>query len=171
MLEDRSKLGQPFSKEPSMRVRDLMTKQVHACRRQDSLASAARTMWEEDCGYLPVISDGGHLTGVITDRDICMAAYTKGKVLADLTIGDVMARGIYACRASDNVITALNTMRSKRVRRLPVVDQEGISIGVLSIADIIRGSLAPDADNQGFTCKDVIEALAEISEPRLVVAG
>jgi CBS domain-containing protein len=57
-----------------MRIRDLMTKPAVTCSQDDSLNTAARLMWEHDCGTVPVLGDDGKVVGILTDRDICMAA-------------------------------------------------------------------------------------------------
>ena len=51
---------------------------VGICAASDSINDAARIMWERDCGCVPVVDDGGNVIGMITDRDICMAADTQG---------------------------------------------------------------------------------------------
>jgi CBS-domain-containing membrane protein len=63
-----------------MRVEQLMTRDVKVCRAEDTLSRAAQLMWEHDCGCVPVIGTNGdgRLVGIITDRDIAMAAYTQG---------------------------------------------------------------------------------------------
>jgi CBS domain-containing protein len=57
-----------------MKVKEIMTPNAKACTPTDTLAAAARFMWDNDCGILPVVKDGGKVVGLITDRDICMAA-------------------------------------------------------------------------------------------------
>ena len=63
-----------------MRVEQLMSRPVHCCRPEDTLACAAQLMWDHDCGCVPVVAaDGTGLAGIITDRDICMCAYFQNK--------------------------------------------------------------------------------------------
>ena len=69
-----------------MKVAELMTRSVLAAHPQDSLARAAQMMWDHDCGALPVIDDSGRVLGMITDRDVCMAAYTQGRPLAEIPV-------------------------------------------------------------------------------------
>ncbi|MBA3541520.1 MAG: CBS domain-containing protein, partial [Deltaproteobacteria bacterium] len=59
----------------------MMTRSVHTCQPTDTLAAAAKLMWEHDIGALPVVDQVGHVVGMITDRDACMAAYTRGDAL------------------------------------------------------------------------------------------
>ena len=64
-----------------MQVRELMTDSPSSCSPNDSANEAARVMWDCDCGVVPVVDDSGHVAGIVTDRDICMAAFKQGKPL------------------------------------------------------------------------------------------
>jgi CBS domain-containing protein len=128
-----------------MQVNAIMTRQVQSCRPDDSLEYAAQLMWDHDCGCVPVCeaSDGvSRAVGVITDRDICMGALFQGKPLRDLRVRDAMAQRLLACRPQHSLEEAARTMRDARVRRLPVVDDQGALIGMLSLADIAREAAA-----------------------------
>jgi len=121
-----------------VRVEQLMTREVKVCSEADTLNRAAQLMWESDCGCIPVIStngDGG-VIGVVTDRDIAMAAYTQGKSLSAIPVSTVMAREVIACHASDGISQAEALMRDYEVRRLPVLDQDEHLVGMLSINDL-----------------------------------
>jgi len=125
-----------------MRVQDLMTKQVFSCRPEDSLETAAQLMWEHDCGCIPVCEGGdsgvNHTIGVVTDRDICMNALFRGKPLRDLRVGDAMAKEVRVCHSDDTLRVAERTMRDAQIRRLPVVDEAGALLGMISLADLAR---------------------------------
>ncbi len=123
-----------------MLVENLMTRRSQACQPGDSLADAARLMWEHDCGCIPVCSgDGAHrVIGMITDRDICMDALFQGKALNDLRVSDAMSKSLTTCRPSDSFAQAERIMREARVRRLPVVNADGALLGMLSLADLAR---------------------------------
>jgi CBS domain-containing protein len=126
---------------------------VRTCTPADSLQVPAQIMWEQDCGSVPVIADDGKLVGMITDRDICMAAYLRHQPLHECAVADVMSRPAVASRPSDPVEKAETTMREKRIRRLPVIEADGHLVGILSLNDIILASrhgqrsrdLAPEA--------------------------
>lgn len=124
-----------------MRVQDLMTRQAQSCRPEDTLERAAQLMWNHDCGCLPVCSgENGtlHTIGVITDRDICMNALFQRKSLRELRVSDAMSRGVWSCYASDPLARAERTMQQARVRRLPVLDDSGSLVGMISLADLAR---------------------------------
>ena len=124
-----------------MRVEQIMTRNVRTCRPGDSLSTAARIMWEGDCGCVPVVEedeDGARVVGMITDRDICMAGYTQGRLLSAIRVDSAMARQVRSCRPTDSIAEALNILQTQQVRRLPVVDNGDHLIGMLSLADAAR---------------------------------
>src|SRR5271168_179398 len=79
----------------SMKVEQLMTRNIEACKARETLNRAAQIMWERDCGFIPVIASNGDgaLIGVITDRDIAMATYIQGKPPLAIALSSVMTRG------------------------------------------------------------------------------
>ncbi len=122
---------------PQTNVRSLMATGIRSCRPDDSLNHVAQLMWNTDCGAIPVLSDAT-VVGIVTDRDLCMAAYTQGKPPADIRVETAMSKELFSCAADDSIATALATMGEKRVRRLPVLDTSGKLVGLLTIADVAR---------------------------------
>src|SRR5207249_11540387 len=80
----------PARGELSMRVGDFMTSPAVFCRPEANLAAVAALMWDKDCGALPVVSEDGKVTGMITDRDICVALGTRNKRASEVTVRDVI---------------------------------------------------------------------------------
>jgi CBS domain-containing protein len=164
-------------KEPLMYVQDLMTRQAHACRPEDSLERAAQLMWDYDCGCLPVCTgsdDGGRRTvGVITDRDICMNALFLRKPLRELRVSEAMSGDVLTCRASDPLAEAERTMQQRRVRRLPVLDDSGSLVGMISLADLaLEAARERRRVSREVTEKDVGDTLAAICQsPRRTLAA
>lgn len=153
-----------------MRVDQIMTRTVQTCRQSDRLDAAARIMWEHDCGCVPVVAEGdgaGRVVGMITDRDVCMAAWTQGQPLAAIPVSTAMAREVRSCRASDSVADALRIMEHDQLRRLPVVDNDGRVVGILSLTDAAREAArehgGPAHDVPDMRIAEVLEA---ISAPR-----
>lgn len=150
-----------------MKVADLMTSKVRTCTLNDSLNAAANVMWEHDCGFVPVLDAAGKLAGVVTDRDICMAAFFHGVRLAELPVREVMARDLHTLRPEAPLLDALELMRRMQVRRLPIVDGEGALVGVLSLADVAaawrRRALV---DGRELRDDDVSEVLSAVSRSR-----
>jgi CBS domain-containing protein len=98
---------------------------------------AAQLMWDGDCGAVPVFSSDGPV-GIITDRDICMASYTRGRPLSELQVGSAMSKNLFSCASDDSVADALKVMGDKRVRRLAVLGPARNLVGMLALADIAR---------------------------------
>jgi CBS domain-containing protein len=119
-------------------VSDLMTTAVRSCTTNDHLQRVAQIMWESDCGVVPVVNGDGRLVGMITDRDICMAAYTQGKPLSHIGVFHAMAKEVHGVHDTDRVEAAEDLMRRVRVRRVPVVDGDGRLKGILSMNDLAR---------------------------------
>ena len=120
-----------------MIVNDIMSSNVKSCSTDTSLAQVAIMMWENDCGSVPVVNDNRPV-GIVTDRDIAMCCALNNRAPSELSVLIVMAdRTLYTCTTTDTVEDALAVMKDKKVRRLPVVDEEGCLAGMLSIDDII----------------------------------
>jgi len=128
--------------EPT-RVRDVMTREPRTCMPSDPLNQVAQQLWEGDCGALPVIDHDRHVVGMITDRDVCMAAYTKGLPLSQISVSSAMSSGVYTCRPGDSLRSIMDLMSTHQVRRLPVVDEQGRLVGIVSLADVARLGQAP----------------------------
>ena len=97
------------AKESAMKVKEIMSANAKVCTLTDSLSSAASLMWENDCGILPVVAEGGKVVGLITDRDICMAANLNNRHLWNIAVEDVISGKVYACKPEDDVRSALKT--------------------------------------------------------------
>ena len=119
-----------------MTVEQIMNRNIKVCGPQESLNRAAQIMWEGSCGAVPVVNEQFRPIGFLTDRDICMAAYTQGKSLAELRVETAMAHRIVSCKADEDLRAAARTMRDSHVRRLLVVNREGQLAGLLTLDDL-----------------------------------
>lgn len=119
-----------------MNVKRLMKHQVRTCRPDDSLNEVAQIMWDEACGSVPVVDEHYRPVGFLTDRDICIAAYTQGRPLRELKVESAMARSVISCGSEEDLEHAARLMRENCVRRLPVVDAHGVLVGLLSLDDV-----------------------------------
>lgn len=120
-----------------MKVREVMTNNPAFCGPESTLEEASFLMRKHNCGFLPVVGDGGNVIGVITDRDMCIALGTRNRKPSDVRAWDVMPHKLFTCMEGDDVHCALKTLRGARIRRLPVIDRDGSLVGVLSIDDIV----------------------------------
>ena len=121
-----------------MRVEKVMHRPVVTVKSDENLGNAARLMWEEDCGALPVVDAENRVIAMITDRDVCMAAYTQGLPLESIPVSRAMSNELFAVRPNDEVAVAEKQMGERQVRRLPVIDADGRALGILSLNDLAR---------------------------------
>jgi CBS-domain-containing membrane protein len=119
-------------------------------------------MWEHDCGIVPVLDAEGKLVGVVTDRDICMAAFFHGARLSELPVREVMARDLHTLRPEASLHDALALMRRMQVRRVPVVDDAGALVGIFSLADLAN----PAATGREVRDDDLRAVIAAVSRSR-----
>jgi CBS domain-containing protein len=150
-----------------MKVQDAMNENVKFCQPDTNLAEATAMMWEYDCGALPVVVDGGKAIGVITDRDLAIAAGTKNRPASEIQVGEVMSRNLFAASAEDDLHTALTLMRKEKVRRLPVTNPEGVLKGILCLNDVALLAEHPDVKTASqVTYEDVVRTLKALCEHR-----
>jgi CBS domain-containing protein len=138
-----------------MKVKDLMTSSPKSCSTFTTLNGAAQIMWDNDCGFVPVVDNEGRVAGVITDRDICMAAYLQGGALTGALVTSAMSKQVFCCRPDDDVSAAEEIMRDKQVRRLPVLDGQSRLVGIISLNDIAREG---ERELEGKAARQVTDA-------------
>src|SRR5580700_9245902 len=119
-----------------MKVQDIMVKGVRYCTPETNLGTVTEVFWEQGCGALPVV-ENGRAIGMITDRDVSIALGTRNAKAGDTLVRDVALPKVFFSLAEDDIHTALSTMRAQQVRRLPVVNNEGALVGILSLDDIV----------------------------------
>ena len=145
-------------------VETLMTRNPACCRPDTTLNEATHLMWINDCGSLPVVAgeNGSSVVGMITDRDICMAAYHTGKKLTELPVREAMSKKVFSAAPNDEIADAARIMRTGMVRRVPVTDENGRLQGVLTLAHLARAT----ENGGGAVGKGMLaEVLASISQP------
>jgi CBS domain-containing protein len=119
-----------------MKVQDVMTYDVQKCSPETNLAAAAMQMWRGDFGVMPIVA-GGKVVGMITDRDICIAAATKHRDPANIRVKEVISGQVYGCSPDTDIHEALKIMQQKQVRRLPIISAEdGRLAGILAMNDV-----------------------------------
>jgi len=122
----------------AMNVQDIMTTDVATCGSDTNLEAIASMMWNRNCGAIPVLNQSGQPVGVVTDRDIAMGCALNHKPLWELTAQDILGgREVHFCQATDSIKSSLQQMSQNHIRRLPVVNNEGHLVGMLSLGDIV----------------------------------
>lgn len=144
-----------------MTARELMSTPPQTCRPSTDLAAVTQLMWNHDCGFVPVVDAGGHVAGVITDRDICIAAATRRLLPERISADQAMSTSVHACMPDDDVEAVLAAMKAHQVRRVPVVDGNGHLQGVVSLNDVVRAVGKKGAP----TAAAVVATLAGICAP------
>lgn len=153
-----------------MNAQDWMNGEVRTCTPETSLNDAAYQMWCADCGVLPVVSGDSTVVGMITDRDVCMAACLRGAPLKDLKVGDAMSPMVFACRTTDSIEDVIRCMGDHQVRRVPVVDARGKLVGILAANDLVRRIVGlADERTRTRLLPRFVEALASVCESRAAV--
>ena len=151
-----------------MKVKEIMSTNAKVCTLTDNLSAAAGLMWENDCGILPVVAEGGKVVGLITDRDICMAATLKNRNLSNVAVEDVISGKVFACKPEEDVRSALKTMQENKVRRLPVIAADRKLEGILSMNDVVlKAEEAKEKKAPELSYGDVVNTYKSISQHRL----
>ena len=125
-----------------MKVKEIMTQSAVSCSPDTNVGRAVELMWKRNVGMLPVVGNDGKLIGVVTDRDICIAMGTRNRLPGELTVGEIAVSKVFTCKPDDDVHEALYLMGKQQVRRLPVVNDQGIPQGILSMDDLVVHSEA-----------------------------
>jgi len=120
-----------------MQVQDIMTADPVCCRRDSTIAEAARLMADTDCGALPVLDESGVPEGIVTDRDICCGAVAK-EMTSDTPVSEVMSTDLLTVRPDEDVSSCCNRMEERQVRRALVTDGTGKCCGIVAQADVAR---------------------------------
>ena len=147
-----------------MRIEDLMTRNVQTCLANDTLEHVAHTMWSRDLGCLVVIDAQRHPIGMITDRDLAMAAYTQGVPLRNALVRSAMANKVLTCYPGTTIREVEITMQEAQIRRMPVVDNTGTVIGIVTLADIAHTAQMSRAPMNEYS--GVAITLAKITQRR-----
>jgi CBS domain-containing protein len=145
-----------------MKIKDLMNHPAVTCPVSGTLDHAARLMWEFDCGVVPVVDGDGRIAGIVTDRDICMAAYTQGRPLGDVPVTTAMARKVVAAHADDAIETVEQLMRDYQIRRLPVIDDDHRPVGIVSLNDLARLAVRV---HRSAVDRELVQTLAAVCQP------
>ncbi len=115
-------------------VGDVMSTELVIVDASSSIRAAAERMRERDVGAVLVIKDG-ELAGIVTDRDIVVRAIAPNRELDD-SVATICTDTLVTVRPEDSLDKARDRMRKRAVRRIPVVDEDGAPVGVVSLGDL-----------------------------------
>ena len=145
-------------------VAAFMTTAIATCAGADSAAHAIGTMWRQDVGFLPVVDTEQKVIGVITDRDIAVAAWSRGQRLEEIPVFSVMSATVHACGPSDEARVALTLMRNHQLRRLPILGEGGRLVGLVTLSDLAR-TLGGDGSAASTGPRQVVDTFLGIVTP------
>jgi CBS domain-containing protein len=140
-----------------MKIQEVMTRDPRTVTPETSARDVACIMKEEDVGIIPVIdAETRRLVGVVTDRDLALRIVAEGRD-GETRVCDVMSAGNLAtCKPDQDLDSAMETMASEQVRRIPIVDERGSLVGIIAQADVVR---------KARDDKKAEETIESISEP------
>lgn len=110
-----------------------------------SCLDAARLMGERNTGFLPVCDRQGVVLGVLTDRDLVLRVMARNVPPGMVPVEQVMSRGVVSCRPDDDLRRAEVLMATHRKSRLPVCDEAGRLVGVISLSDVAQADRSIEA--------------------------
>ena len=148
-----------------MSVGRICLRDVDLGQRDESACEAARRMQERGVGTLLVLDEARTPVGLVTDRDLALRVVALGRDPRRVTVREVMTEHLKTVNEGASIESALSLMRSAAVRRLPVVDDDGRLVGILSLDDIL-GLLAEEfVSIRGLLDREA-PAVAQVSWPR-----
>lgn len=121
-------------------VSEIMTKNPACCTPQTTVHEVAKMMKSFDCGEIPVVESYGDkfIVGVLTDRDICLRVVAKGLDPKKATVEECMTKNPIVISEGQNLEYCCQLMEENQIRRVPVVDEAGECVGMLSLADVVH---------------------------------
>ncbi len=127
-----------------MIVQDLLntkeTQEVATTTAEKTVADAARQLHQRRIGALVVVDQGGHIVGILSERDIVRGLSQKGADVLGLNVADLMTVAVLTCQPRDSLQTIMATMTANRVRHLPVEDDHRLA-GIITIGDVVKARL------------------------------
>lgn len=120
-----------------MSVGRICSRVVETVEADDTIVTAACRMRDESVGTLVILDGAGRPQGIVTDRDIALRVCAEGRAPARTRVGDVMTSPVDAVTDDTTIDWAMNRMAERRVRRLVVVDDDGVLVGLLAMDDVL----------------------------------
>jgi CBS domain-containing protein len=121
-----------------MKIKEIMSATPVCCIPTATAQAVARLMKTEDVGAIPVIEDLStrKLVGIVTDRDLCLHVVADALLPERIQVKKLMTTKVVTCKPEDTPEECLKLMRKHQVRRIPVVNDDGSCIGLVSLADV-----------------------------------
>jgi len=116
-----------------------------------SLSAAAARLRDRGVGALVVSEDGRHIDGIVSERDVVRALAAHGASALGRTVSSAMSTDVVTCSSGDSVEDLMISMTERRIRHLPVADEDGLLAGIVSIGDVVKSRLGElETENQAL---------------------
>jgi CBS domain-containing protein len=143
-----------------MSAGEYCTREVVVVERSESVRSAVELMRAHHVGNVIVVertSSGSRPKGILTDRDIVIELLAKDIDPATVSVGDVMSDDLQTVHENTKLLDVTKVMRTKGIRRLPVVSTQGNLVGILAVDDILALILEQLSDLVGLIVKEQLQ--------------
>ena len=127
-----------------MRISQLLRRkgrEVATIDGSESVRTALALLAEKGIGALVVSSDGRRVEGIVSERDVARGLHERGAGLLADPVSSLMTAEVHTCPPGARVIDLAQTMTDHRVRHVPVVDDDGTLVGIVSIGDVVKARL------------------------------
>jgi CBS domain-containing protein len=118
----------------AQKIRDVMTRDPRTIQASSSVADAAKVMREADVGPV-IVTEGDKIAGIVTDRDVAVRAVAMDRDPKSTPVTEIISSDVVALSPDDSVGEAVQTMRQRDVRRVPVVEN-GKPVGIVALGDL-----------------------------------
>jgi CBS domain-containing protein len=129
---------QPLPKEFNMPISRFIKKGVVAAELDQNIEEVADLMKEHDVGAVLVLNNDESPAGIITDRDIVLRCVSEGADCSEVKAEEVMTEAVDTVDIDDGLMDVINCMKESGVRRVPVVDEDGKAVALVSFGDVLE---------------------------------
>jgi len=129
------------------RASDIMSKNVTVIQEEETIRDAAERLAQDDIGALPITDENKVIKGMLTDRDIVVQVVARGRDVDSITARELEQGDLITIRPEDSIEHAADLMATHQVRRIPVVENDGKVVGIVSQADIAK-TVRPEKTGQ-----------------------
>jgi len=114
---------------------------VATMRPTGSLSDTIAALRDHGVGALVVSADGVSIDGIVSERDVVRAMAQEGDAAFGRAVSSCMSGDVITCRPGDSIDSLMSMMTDRRIRHLPVVDDNDMLAGIISIGDVVKARL------------------------------
>ena len=140
-----------------MKVRDCMCNNAVCCTPSTTVLEASKLMQTHHIGCIPICDSENCMIGIITDRDIVLRCIANNKDVKETTLSEIMTTNVCTCKEDDEIQDAQSKMGKDQIRRLPVVDNNGKVVGMLTLGDLAQNDIEIGQEEISDTINSICE--------------